>query len=219
MKMENRDPYRKIARLFPLFDFVMDVFMRRTRRDLVRILKYNGLKSVLDLGCGAGGLSRVLADRGFSPVCYDVSPAMVRQSESVASRSPTFPVILGKGELRFPQIFDASIMRFVFHEMDPETRESTWTGLQRVVRPGGLLVFIDFLVPQNSHELLPAMGSYIINLIESQMNRIHVPHHANFVSLMREGGTLAWIMRHGAELSEVKRYFGANIGLIAVRNR
>ncbi len=96
-----------------------------TRRDMIRVLKAHGLSRVLDLGCGTGDLSRILADHGFRPVGLDVSPAMLARAKGTAEGFPSFPLILGDGaHLPFRPLFDAAVMRFVFHEMDPLLREA-----------------------------------------------------------------------------------------------
>lgn len=218
--MDKTDPYRNIARFFPAFDRFMGLFMPRIRADLVRFLRREKLFRVLDLGCGAGGLSRDLAERGFSPVCLDVSEAMLREAEKTSRRTPGFPVIRFDGKvLPFSQEFDASVMRFVLHEMDLPVRESILAELLRVVRPGGYLIFIDFISPADTgceQGLRGRLGASAIRFIESRMVRIHAPHYENFLHLMRAGGTLGFLKKGGrAQLAH--SYFWGNIGFVILQ--
>lgn len=218
--MEQQDPYRNIARFFPAFDRFLDLFMPRIRADLVAFLRGKNLSRVIDLGCGAGGLSRSLADRGFSPVCVDVSEAMLKEAGKSAGREPVFPVVHSDGEvLPFSREFDASVMRFVLHEMDPPVRDSVLAELLRVIHPGGYLIFIDFIRPANTGGepgLKGRIGASLIRLIESQMLRIHTPHYENFLGFMREGGTLGFLEKRG-EVRLEHSYFWGNIGLVTLQ--
>ncbi len=209
------DPYRRIARFFPLIGWLIEVSLGGIRRDMIRLLERHGLSRILDLGCGTGDLSRVLADRGFSPVGLDLSPAMLARARRAASRPPSFPLVLGDGaHLPFRPLFDAAVMRFVFHEMDPDLREEVWNELHRIVRPGGLLLLIDFTLPER-RGLFARLGHSAIRLIEGRMDSIYPPHYRHYRDLMEKGGASAWVERRG-DAAELRRYFGGNIGLIAV---
>jgi len=215
--MASQDPYHRIARFFPVLDLLLDTFLRGARDDLTGLLKREKIQKVLDLGCGTGGLSRALADRGFSPVCVDVSEAMLERAEKNACRRPQFPVVRSTGEsLPFSADFDAAVMRFVLHEMSPAVREATLGELRRVVRPGGLIVFIDFVVPQGN-DIYSRIGSWFIRYVESRMTRIHPPHYENFADLMAKGGALQWLAAEFGKPFLLRTYFGDNIGLICIK--
>jgi ubiquinone/menaquinone biosynthesis C-methylase UbiE len=217
--MTAPDPYRSIARFFPALDFMLDILLREARSDLISFLRAEGLAKVLDLGCGTGGLSRVLADRGFSPVCLDVSEAMLERAERNSRRPPRYPVVRSAGErLPFGPEFDASLMRFVLHEMSPAARESTLAELKRVIRPGGFMIFIDFVRPPDMGNLYSRFGSFVISFLESRMTRIHAPHYENFAGIMREGGALKWLETRTGPPHLFRSYFGGNIGLICIGN-
>ncbi len=216
--MVSQDPYRSIARFFPAFDIILDVFLRITRNDLIGFLRRERLGKILDLGCGTGGLSRVLANRGFSPVCLDVSESMLERAERNSRKEPQFPVVRSTGGgLPFSAQFDASVMRFVLHEMSPAVREATITELQRVIRPGGFMIFIDFVRPPHLEKIYSRLGAFIIDSIESRMTRIHAPHYENFSGIMREGGSLKWLEARCGAPYLFRSYFGDNIGLICIR--
>jgi len=219
--METSDPYRDIARFFPAFDRLVHIFLPRMRSDLFAFLRHNRLVTVLDLGCGAGGLSRELADRGFSPVCVDVSPAMLARAEERSRRPPPFAVVRSDGgTIPLAPGMDASVMRFVLHEMSPEVRLKVLGELLRVVRPGGYLLFIDFILPADACRYpgwRERLGGSLVRVIESQMKRVHSPHYENYRDLMEKGGTLGWARKSCGQASLLGSYFGGNIGLVAAR--
>jgi len=211
------DPYRGIARFFPLFGRFMELFLGDIRKDLTGVLAKHSLSRILDLGCGAGDLARILADEGFRPVCLDMSPAMLHYARVAAHKSAPFPVVLADGGvLPFKSRFDAAIMRFVFHEMDPALRDRVWDELERTIRPGGLIILIDFIVPEKPG-IYSRLGQAAIHFIEHRMDVIHPPHYYNYRDFMETGGAYAWVARRGRAAAEYRRYFGGNIGLIAVR--
>lgn len=211
------DPYRRIARYFPLLDRLMDLFLGRLRRDLIRTLKGEGLSRILDLGCGTGDLSRIMADQGLHPVGLDISPAMLDKAKKTAQKPPSFPLVLADGgRLPFKPRFDAAVLRFVFHEMGASLREEAWNELQGVIRPGGLLILIDFTVPENRGPYA-RLGRAVIHFIEHRMDAIYPPHYLNYRDLMAKGGAAAWIAGAETPAAASFRYFGGNLGLIALR--
>jgi len=211
------DPYRRIARFFPLIGGLLEGFIGTIRKDMLRLLRQKGQSRILDLGCGTGDLSRIFADEGFRPVGLDLSRGMLARARITADRFPFFPLVLGDAaHLPFKPLFDAAVMRFVFHEMDAGQREVVWKELLRVIRPGGLLILIDFTVPEE-RGLYARLGAFMIHFIEHRMVSIHPPHYLNFRDLMDKGGASAWFARQGIEVAESRRYFGGSIGLIAVR--
>ncbi|HRR41248.1 MAG TPA: methyltransferase domain-containing protein, partial [Syntrophales bacterium] len=142
--------------------------------------------------------------------------AMLDQARVAAKRPPTFPLVLANGGcLPFNAVFDAVLMRFVFHEMSPTLRETVWTELMRVIRPGGLLIVIDFTVPEKPG-LLPRLGFELIHFLEHRMDSIYPPHYLHYRDFIDTGGLTAWAAGQGISAAETRRYFGGNLGLVAV---
>ncbi len=213
----SSDPYKGIARFFPLFGRLMEGFLGGIRRDLAGILEKHDLSRILDLGCGAGDLSRILTDQGFRPVCIDISPSMLHYARAAANQPTPFPLVLADGgRLPFKPMFDAAVLRFVFHEMDAVLRERVWDELEKTIRPGGLLILIDFTVPEKPG-IYSRLGNAVIHYIEHRMDAIYPPHYYNYSEFMKTGGASAWVARRAASVAESRRYFGGNLGLIAVR--
>lgn len=91
---------------------------------------------VLDLGCGEGVFSRLLADRGYRVTGIDHSPALI---EFARDRSPdviTFAVDDAQTLRTQPDgTFDAAIC--VLALMDIPDLDAVYTAVRRVVRPSG----------------------------------------------------------------------------------
>ncbi len=214
--MLRNDAYRSIARFFPLLNRILDAVLKQVRLDLISLLKRRHVSRILDLGCGTGELSRLLADNGFAPTGMDLSPSMLAAAAGQATRIPAFLLAMGDGgHLPFKPAFDSVVMRLVFHEMDPVLRRAVWKEASSVLNPGGLILLIDFTHPDKPG-IYPAWGRFFIKTIERQMRRIHEPHYANYRELMRQGGTTAWVRTFGGLIVEEHRYAGGNLGLLAV---
>lgn len=112
----------------------------------------SGAKRVLDLGCGAGHASYALARGGAKEiVAYDLAPAMlaVVATESRSRGHAQIQTAQGPAEsLPFPDAgFDLVVSRYSAHhwlDMRRGIHEA-----ERVLKPGGMLIVIDVLSPEN----------------------------------------------------------------------
>ncbi|MBI5378761.1 MAG: class I SAM-dependent methyltransferase, partial [Nitrospirae bacterium] len=186
------DPYRPIARAIPIGEWLKEWFLRRVRSDILRLLQSHAVRNVLDLGCGPGSFSRRLAHAGLVPVALDASPTMLAQARTKTQRAPRFPLVLGDaGHLPLQPVFDAAVLSLALHEMEPALRETVWAEMQRVVRPGGLLVFVDFTLPERTTFYARGILAFF-RFDERQIGRIHPPHYANYLDCMAHGDLTAW---------------------------
>ena len=99
---------------------------------------------VLDIGCGTGSLSLVLAERGHRVTGIDLSPAMIeraRAKAAAAGQNIAFHIMDAAFPALPPQQFDAVICRHLLWAL-PEPAEvlQRWVGL---LRPGGRLALIE----------------------------------------------------------------------------
>jgi demethylmenaquinone methyltransferase/2-methoxy-6-polyprenyl-1,4-benzoquinol methylase len=108
---------------------------------------------VLDVACGPGGVSLQLAERTRADVVgVDLTLEMLRQGRrNVAERAmgERVRLIAGRGEqLPFPDAtFDALTFTYLLRYVDDP--EATLRELARVVKPGGVVANLEFLLPQS----------------------------------------------------------------------
>jgi ubiquinone/menaquinone biosynthesis C-methylase UbiE len=104
---------------------------------------------LLDVACGTGRLLRQLrlAFPALGLSGLDLSPAYLAEARRHMGRLRPATLLAGNAEaLPFADAsLDAITCVFLFHELPPEVRRTVVREIARVLRPGGLMVFIDSL--------------------------------------------------------------------------
>ncbi|AKB78892.1 ubiquinone/menaquinone biosynthesis methyltransferase [Methanosarcina horonobensis HB-1 = JCM 15518] len=122
--------------------------------------------TVLDVGCGTGEMSRMLADMGHEVTGIDLSEKMLAVAKSKAPGSIEFRI--GDAEnLPFDKgKFDAVVTRHVLWTLpNPEKALESW---RNVLKPGGKVVVIDGIWGNGSLEtrLRRKIGNLMILIVE-----------------------------------------------------
>jgi SAM-dependent methyltransferase len=139
--VDNREPYKHADR---------ERFWREGERDLDTLLSTVGVTVrqedlVLDLGCGLGRLTRVLARRAAHVIALDVSPEMLRRAQELNVSLNNVTWLLGDGEslagVEDAQL-DGAISHVVFqHIPDAKVTLGYVEELGRVLKPGAWAAF------------------------------------------------------------------------------
>jgi ubiquinone/menaquinone biosynthesis C-methylase UbiE len=125
-------------------------FWREGERDLETLLGTLGVQvrlddHVLDLGCGVGRLTRVLATSSAHVTAIDVSPAMLARAQELNPTLHNVTWVLGDGET-LEGVPDGSIDAAVSHVVlqhipSAKVQLGYVAELGRVLRPGGWAAF------------------------------------------------------------------------------
>jgi trans-aconitate methyltransferase len=92
---------------------------------------------VLDLGCGTGGVTRLLLARGALVTGVDGSPQMLARAKR---RAPDATFVCSMLEDYEPSgSFDRVLFAFVLHELSSPSRHAVLALAQRAVAPGGVV--------------------------------------------------------------------------------
>ena len=139
--VDNREPYREADR---------ERFWREGERDLDTLLSTLGVAvrmddHVVDLGCGIGRLTRVLAARAGHVTALDVSPAMLSRAQELNPGLANVTWLLGDGE-SLEGIPDGTVDAVVSHVVlqhipSAKVQLGYVAEMGRVLRPGGWAAF------------------------------------------------------------------------------
>ena len=115
------------------------------------------IHTVLDLACGTGSLSWILAQRGYEMIGVDFSPDMLSQAmEKYSEGVKEAPVFLCQSmdKLDLYGTVDACLCMLdsVNHVIDPKQLQRAISRVHLFLEPGGLFLF-DVLTPQHLQNL------------------------------------------------------------------
>jgi demethylmenaquinone methyltransferase/2-methoxy-6-polyprenyl-1,4-benzoquinol methylase len=125
----------------------------RWRRAMVDHIVPEHPGRVLDVACGPGGVSLQIAERTQADVVgLDLTLDMLRQGQRTIaeqSMSGRISLVAGRGEqLPFADdTFDALTFTYLLRYVDDP--QATLRELARVVKPGGVVANLEFLLPQS----------------------------------------------------------------------
>jgi SAM-dependent methyltransferase len=131
-------------------DGELDEFWAGGERDLDRIFEVLGVSlgptdEVLDIGCGVGRLTRVIAGRARRVYGIDVSEEMIARARAHHADLDNVEWIVGDGSSLRPlgdRSVDVCVSHVVFqHIPDPEVTLAYVAEMGRVLRPGGWSAF------------------------------------------------------------------------------
>jgi demethylmenaquinone methyltransferase/2-methoxy-6-polyprenyl-1,4-benzoquinol methylase len=138
------------ARIAPRYDFITRVFSygmdAKWKRRAVREAGLEPGARVLDLACGTGDFARLVAERapGAWIVAADLTPEMLRLARAAGAGE-----VLCADAMRLPfpnGAFDAVFVGYGLRNF-PKPGEAV-REIRRVLRTGGVLVSLDFFLPQ-----------------------------------------------------------------------
>ena len=145
------------ARVYDLLSPIMTLGQEgRYRRRAIRLLDLQGHEQILDIGCGTGILTRLLAGKlndtlNAIAVGIDAAPKMIDVARRNAAHIPNIRFDVGVAEaLPYSDAsFDCAVSTFFYHHIDAELKRRSLSELRRVLKPGGRLIIIDVDVPYN----------------------------------------------------------------------
>ncbi|MEP6742651.1 MAG: methyltransferase domain-containing protein [bacterium] len=118
------------------------------REETVDALKVEAGGTVLELGCGTGGLTGTLIKRGANVVAVDQSQAMLRRARRHAPQATFVRSDILK--FRSVQKFDRVLIAFVLHHMEADGRLVTLNLARTALKPGGLVGVFDWAEPDSA---------------------------------------------------------------------
>lgn len=151
---------------------VFDVYAKRPVRE------------ILDLGCGTGGHSILLAQRGFQVLGVDQSGEMLKEAETKIKALPSPSIVpqFQQGDIRkfrTGQKFDAVISMFAVMSY-MVSNDDLWDAARTAhmhLRPGGLFYFDAWFgpavlteKPSDRYKIVKSKGKQIIRFVQSNLS-------------------------------------------------
>lgn len=145
------------------------------------------VRSVLDLGCGTGNHTLILAQRGYEMVGVDRSESMLAHArEKEVNALSSRGVVFHQGDVRsvdLQQRFDAALMMFAVlgYQLENDDVLSALRTARRHLRPGGLFIFDLWYGPAVLHQrpsqrikVIPTSGGKILRVASGELD---ISHH------------------------------------------
>ncbi len=182
-KKEEKEYYSLIKKVFdvlaPFYD-VVTLPISRVRGVVADFTNAGNGSKILDVGTGTGKQAFAFAKKGHDVIGIDLSEAMLK----IATRKNKYGSLKFKiadaAELPFENnSFDVSCASFVLHDMPVTIREKTVKEMVRVTKPKGMIVIIDYALPENKirrfliyHLIRLYEGIYYLEFIKSDLEAL-----------------------------------------------
>jgi len=201
------------------YDFLIEPFLARIKRLTVRILLKRFNKShdvrILEVACGTGTLSHLLAKKGFNVLALDKSYSMIKYTQNKIDDSCIGRVTAIHGDAStmpfYSASFDAVIIQFGLHEMKNRIRIDSFREVIRVANKNAVFVVVDF-VP--TYKL--SYSKFILTIVEFIAGMEHFRNGRKFI---KDGGLLSFLENLNLEIIKTHRFFHGNICLAVARKR
>jgi len=210
------DPYSIGSKAY---DFLIEPFLARIKLLTVRILLKNFNKSydvhILEVACGTGTLSHLLAKKGFNVFALDKSYSMIKHAQNKIDDSCIGRVTAIHGDAAtmpfYSASFDAVIMQLGLHEMGNNIRSDCGQEIIRIAKKNAVFLFFDF-APTNKL----SFSKFILTIIEFIAGKDHYRNGRRFI---KKGGILSFLENLNLEVIKTHMFFNGNICLAIARKR
>ncbi|MBQ7576853.1 MAG: methyltransferase domain-containing protein [Synergistaceae bacterium] len=114
-------------------------FVYKYGADVLNLIEPDGVKNVIDLGCGTGALTKALAEKGFNVTGLDASEEMLNQARA---NNPGINFIHSDAaNFKLSEKVDAIFSNAVLHWIDKYKQPLMMKCVYNALRSGGQFVF------------------------------------------------------------------------------
>jgi len=156
--------YDHFASPFAFDLLIQSVFLpfggiRRLRLRALDLLQLLPGMRVLELGCGTGGITRLLLERGMSVTAVDISNQMLARARWRAPQAEF--VCKGLQEFEPKGVFDCVLFAFVLHELTTPARRAVLSLARSALSSRGLVGVLDWALPAGKRTLARAWRAFL----------------------------------------------------------
>lgn len=141
--------------------------LRLLRQKIVHDYVHAGAR-VLEIGCGTGTLTMMMAEREAIVTGIDASPAMLNEAQKMVTGKELGKYVTLKlmdasviGDRFSPETFDLIVSTLVFSELPLDEQRYVLKACARLLAPGGRLLIADEVIPSS---LLTRLVYYLFHL-------------------------------------------------------
>ena len=147
--------FNNIASKYDLLNHLLSLGIDKIwRRKLLKFVKANNPKKILDLACGTGDMTIALYKSGFEVIGADIAEKMleIARVKSIKIHNGNTPppvyILASADSIPFPDnSFDSVTITFGIRNF--ENRKSSLQEIIRVLKNGGYLSILEFALPKN----------------------------------------------------------------------
>lgn len=169
--------------------------LRQLKEKIVHEYVHKGTRA-LEIGCGTGTLTILMAGQGAAVTGIDASPIMLAEAQKkVAARNLGERVTLKYldavllGERFPPATFDLIVSTLVFSELPPDERRYVLEACLKLLAPGGRLLIADEVIPSRPlSRLLFFLVRWPLGLLTWLLTRTSTTALRDFDSLLVQTG-------------------------------
>lgn len=160
----------------PFYDIIAAPLARLRGRVVSFTAAGQGSK-ILDVATGTGKQAFAFAKKGYDVAGIDLSEAMLGIARKKNKyRNAKFQAADATSMPFENQSFDVVSISFALHDMPPTIREKVLKEIVRVTRPDGMIIIVDYALPQNRlgrfliyHLVKLYEGEYYSNFIKTDL--------------------------------------------------
>lgn len=139
---EIREDFDRIALLTEHYGNAGNIYHDYIRRHLPPFCEH-----ALEIGCGTGEFTRLLATRAGSVLAIDLSPQMIRLAQQQSANYPNIEYLLGDA-MRLSlsaERYDCIVSLMTLHHLQPE---QALLKIKRALKPDGVLIIHDLVADE-----------------------------------------------------------------------
>jgi len=180
---EEEEYYSLVKNVFKILAPFYDIMTAPLSRIRDKVVDFTGARNgakILDVGTGTGKQAFAFAKRGYDVTGIDLSEAMLKVAVKKNKYGNAKFIVADASHLPFKDSsFDVSSVSFALHDMILPIREKALKEMVRVTRRDGIIVVIDYGLPENRaskfliyHIIKLYEGKYYIEFIKSDFEAL-----------------------------------------------